>query len=55
MTAPLRILDGIDVTGKRVVVRTDLNVPMKNAASPTTRACAMPYRPWWNWRTSARS
>ncbi len=30
MTAPLRILDGIDVTGKRVVVRTDLNVPMKN-------------------------
>ncbi len=30
MTAPLRFLDGIDVTGKRVVVRSDLNVPMKN-------------------------
>jgi phosphoglycerate kinase len=30
VTAPLRILDGIDVAGKRVVVRVDLNVPMKN-------------------------
>lgn len=30
MTAPLRVLDGIDVAGKRVVVRADLNVPMKN-------------------------
>ena len=30
MTAPLRILDGIDVAGKRVIVRADLNVPMKN-------------------------
>lgn len=30
MTASLRTLDGIDVAGKRVVVRVDLNVPMKN-------------------------
>jgi phosphoglycerate kinase len=30
VTALLRILDGIDVAGKRVVVRTDLNVPMKD-------------------------
>ncbi len=30
MTAPLRSLDGIDVAGKRVVVRADLNVPMRN-------------------------
>lgn len=30
MTAALRVLDGIDVRGKRVVVRADLNVPMKN-------------------------
>ena len=28
MSATLRTLDGIDVAGKRVVVRTDLNVPM---------------------------
>src|SRR5713226_6591636 len=26
----LRSLDGLDVAGKRVVVRTDLNVPTKN-------------------------
>ena len=30
MTTPLRVLDGIDVAGKRVIVRTDLNVPVKN-------------------------
>ena len=30
MTAPLRVLDGIDVAGKRVIVRADLNVPVKN-------------------------
>jgi phosphoglycerate kinase len=30
LTASLRTLDGIDVGGKRVVVRVDLNVPMKN-------------------------
>ena len=30
MTTILRSLDGIDVAGKRVVVRADLNVPMKN-------------------------
>lgn len=30
MTAPFRLLDGVEVSGKRVVVRTDLNVPMKN-------------------------
>lgn len=30
MTAPLRVLDGIDVAGKRVIVRADLNVPVRN-------------------------
>lgn len=30
MRASLRILDGIDVAGKRVIIRTDLNVPMKD-------------------------
>lgn len=29
MTMALRTLDGIDVTGKRVIVRADLNVPME--------------------------
>jgi hypothetical protein len=28
--ARFRTLDGIDVTGKRVVLRADFNVPMKN-------------------------
>src|SRR5580704_1089475 len=30
MTAGFRTLDDIDVAGKRVLVRADLNVPMKN-------------------------
>ncbi len=30
MSAALRVLDDIDVAGKRVVVRADLNVPMRN-------------------------
>lgn len=30
MSASLRVLDDIDVSGKRVVVRADLNVPMRN-------------------------
>ena len=30
MTTSLRFLDDIDVAGKRVIVRADLNVPMKN-------------------------
>ncbi len=30
MRTSLRILDGIDVSGRRVIVRTDLNVPMKD-------------------------
>ncbi|MGD4082644.1 phosphoglycerate kinase, partial [Xanthomonas citri pv. citri] len=30
VTTSLRFLDDIDVAGKRVIVRADLNVPMKN-------------------------
>lgn len=30
MISSLRTLDGLDVAGKRVIVRADLNVPMKN-------------------------
>ena len=30
MTSPFKTLDGVDVSGKRVLLRVDLNVPMDN-------------------------
>jgi phosphoglycerate kinase len=30
MTSPFKTLDGVDVSGKRVLLRVDLNVPMEN-------------------------
>ena len=37
-----------DLTGKHVLVRVDLNVPMDGARSPTTRGCARCCRPCSN-------
>ena len=42
--AGLRTLDGLDVAGKRIVVRADLNVPMKGGvvADDTRIRCLVP-------------
>ncbi len=38
MTKPFRTLDDVDVKGKRVLLRVDLNVPMENGrVTDTTR------------------
>jgi len=37
MTKTFRTLDDVDVKGRRVLLRVDLNVPMEMAASPTRR------------------
>ena len=39
-----RSVEAADVRGKSVLVRADLNVPLANGASPTTRASARPCR-----------
>ena len=38
MSKPFRTLDDADVSGKRVLLRVDLNVPIENGRSPTRRA-----------------
>ncbi len=38
MTKPFRTLDDVDVSGKRVLLRVDLNVPMEQGrVTDTTR------------------
>ena len=45
MVAAFRTLDDVDVAGKRVLVRVDLNVPLeagKSATAPASNECARP-------------
>ena len=42
----------IDVDGKRVLVRVDFNVPIKDALSVTPPASTLPSRPSSTWSTT---
>ena len=45
MTNKFRTLDDVDVKGKRVLLRVDLNVPMETAASATRPGSSASRRP----------
>ena len=50
-----RTLDDLDVKGKRVLVRADLNVPMKDGKITDSQRIARPRPPSASWRTRARA
>jgi 3-phosphoglycerate kinase len=54
--AAYRTLDDLhDVKGKRVLVRADLNVPMKTASSPTRCGSSVRRRRSRSWPSAARA